>query len=562
MSRDLLFLLALMPILVAAVMLVGFRQSARRTMPVTFLLTAAVALLFWGQGLVEVAASSIQSLFITFDILYIVFAAILLLNLLKHSGGVSAIRAGFAGISPDRRVQVIIIVWLFGSFIEGAAGFGTPAAIVAPLLVALGFPALAAVILGMMVQSTAVTFGAVGTPVLVGVRGGLEGPVIEGALSALGLGFSDLLDMVTARAAMTHAVVGTLMPFLMVLMLTRFFGKNRSWKEGLEMFPFALFGGLCFTVPYALTGVFLGPEFPSLLGSLVGLSIVVTAAKRGFLLPDKSWELEARENWPSEWLGTLSFSVEENGKRVPLWKAWFPYFLLAVLLVLSRLPQLPFRGLLTSISVGYAEILGTPISAASTPLYLPGSIMLLVCLVTFFLHGMRGREVALALGDSGKMILNAGVVLLFAVAMVRVYINSGENAIGLEAMPILMADWMADLVGGVYPAVAPSIGALGAFIAGSNTVSNLMFSMFQYGVAESLSMPPTWILALQAVGAAAGNMVAIHNVVAASATVGLLGKEGMVLRKTVFPTIYYLIITGLIGLLMIGWLGVTDVFME
>lgn len=173
MSLNLLFFLAFLPILVAAVMLVGFRVSARKTMPVTFLLTAGIALQFWDFSWLNVVASTIQSLFITFDILYIIFAAILLLNLLKYSGGVSAIRLGFAGISSDRRVQVIIIVWLFGSFIEGAAGFGTPAAIVAPLLVALGFPALAAVILGMMVQSTAVTFGAVGTPILVGLRGGI-----------------------------------------------------------------------------------------------------------------------------------------------------------------------------------------------------------------------------------------------------------------------------------------------------------------------------------------------------------------------------------------------------
>jgi lactate permease len=104
-------------------------------------------------------------------------------------------------------------------------------------------------------------------------------------------------------------------------------------------------------------------------------------------------------------------------------------------------------------------------------------------------------------------------------------------------------------------------GALGAFIAGSNTVSNLMFSAFQFGVAERLAMSTVMIVALQAVGAAAGNMIAIHNVVAASATVGLLGKEGATLRKTILPTIYYLLVIGIIGLVAVHVVGVTDPLM-
>lgn len=566
MSSDLMFLLAICPILIAGLMLVGFRLSARTTLPLTFFLTVIVAFIFWEMAFRTILASVLQSFFITFDILYIVFAAILLLHFLKYSGGVDTIRSGFQGISGDKRVQVIIIVWLFGSFIEGSAGFGTPAAIVAPLLVALGFPALAAVILGMMVQSTAVTFGAVGTPILVGVRGGLENPELMARLDLLGWEFSEVLLAVTANAAIIHALVGTLMPFLMVLMLCRFFGKNKSWKEGFQLFPFSLFAGLAFTLPYLFTGLYLGPEFPSLIGSLLGLAVVVTAAKRGFLIPKKSWDIEPEANWPEAWKGSLNISASKldsslAGERISFVKAWMPYLLLAGLLVISRLPQLPFKEWLTSFSIGMEGILGTGIAASSTPLYLPGTLLLLVCFITYFLHAMNGTLVRSAFVDSGRMIVKAGVVLLFAVAMVRVYINSGENISGLTSMPILMAAWTADKVGMIYPFFAPMIGALGAFIAGSNTVSNLMFSLFQYGVADNLGMAPTWILALQAVGAAAGNMIAIHNVVAASATVGLLGKEGSVLRKTIFPTLYYLIFSGLIGLVLIGLFGVVDRFL-
>ena len=145
--------------------------------------------------------------------------------------------------------------------------------------------------------------------------------------------------------------------------------------------------------------------------------------------------------------------------------------------------------------------------------------------------------------------------------MVRVYINSDVNAAGQLSMPLAMAEWVAGNVGEVWPFFAGVTGALGAFIAGSNTVSNLMFSAFQFGIAERLAMSTVMIVSLQAVGAAAGNMIAIHNVVAASATVGLLGQEGSTLRRTILPTIYYLVVIGVLGLLAIHVLGVRDPLM-
>ncbi len=522
-------------------------------MPISFLVTIGIAFLVWDIAIIDIIASTIQGLFITFDILYIVFGAIVLLNLLKYSRALSVIREGFANISKDRRVQVVIIVWLFGSFIEGAAGFGTPAAIVAPLLVGLGFPAFCAVMLGMMVQSTAVSFGAVGTPILVGVSGGIQSPEFDAELAATGLELSDYIQQVTSQVVLLHGITGTLIPTLMVCMMTRFFGKNKSWKEGLQILPFTFFGGLAFTVPYVLTGLFLGPEFPSLLGALVAIPIVVIGAKRGFLIPKKVWDFDSAENWPSTWFGTLKVKLKDDivGKKMPLAKAWIPYLAMAALLVLSRLPQLPLKGWLGNIKIVWAEILGTSISASSSPIYLPGTILLIAGTITIGLHNMKWDKVRIAFKDSAKMLLGAGFVLIFTVPMVRIYINSGANPAGIPGMPIAMAEWVADTVGRIYPMFAPTIGALGAFIAGSNTVSNLMFGLFQFGVAAKLAMPSYIVLALQAVGAAAGNMIAIHNVVAASATVGFLGKEGMVLRRTIVPTLYYLLVVGLLGLIFI-----------
>ena len=560
MTLTLQAFLAVLPILTAAILLVGLRWPARIAMPIVYVVAVIIAFFAWGVSATHVAASTIQGLFITFDILYIIFGALLLLNTLKHSGAIKAIRNGFSDISTDRRVQVVIICWLFGSFIEGASGFGTPAAIVAPLMVAVGFPAIAAVMLGMMVQSTPVTFGACGTPILVGVKGGLENPDILNRLSVANLEFGDYLQMITTNVAVLHAIVGTLIPLFMVIMMTRFFGKNRSWFEGLSILPFAIFGGLAFTVPYVLTGIFLGPEFPSLLGALVGLAIVTFAAKKKFLVPKDSWDFAPPAEWPAHWMGKIEMKLEGLSNKSPISTkiAWVPYLLVALFLVLSRLPQLHIDKLLKSLNLNWINILGSGINASSTPLYLPGSIIIFVVFLTYFLHKMNSSEMKAAFQESSKMLLGAGFVLIFTVPMVRVYINSGINELGLSSMPIAMAEWVAAHVGKIWPLFAPVIGALGAFIAGSNTVSNLMFSLFQQGVADSLMISGAMVVALQAVGAAAGNMIAIHNVVAASATVGLLGQEGSTLRITILPTIYYVVFVGLLGLAAIWILQISD----
>lgn len=563
MSDTLLALVAFSPIVVAAILLVGLNWPAKKAMPVAFALTVAIALTFWDMTANRVLASVLQGLGITVTVLWIVFGAIFLLNTLKYTGAITVIRNGFTNISPDRRIQAIIIAWCFGSFIEGASGFGTPAAIAAPLLVAIGFPALAAVLMGMMIQSTPVSFGAVGTPILVGVNKGLDTHNITEALVAHGSNWDVYLQQITASVALIHASVGTLMPVLMAMMLTRFFGKNRSWTEGLSILPFALFAGLAFTVPYALTGVLLGPEFPSLVGGLFGLTIVVTAAKKGFLVPKQSWDFRPENEWPAEWLGSLKMELDDiKGKPMGLALAWLPYVLLAVILVLSRVSA-DFKGLLLSVNLAFNNILGeVGVSASIAPLYLPGGILVFVALLAVLLQARSLKPMGQALGESTKTLIGAGFVLVFTIPMVRIFINSGVNMSDLASMPVTTANFAAGLVGSAFPALSATVGALGAFIAGSNTVSNMMFSQFQFEVAQTLSVSSVIVIALQAVGAAAGNMIAIHNVVAASATVGLLGREGATLRKTIIPTFYYLVVTGLIGLAVIYGFHMTDALMN
>lgn len=559
MNETTLALFAFVPLVLAGVLLIGFRMAAKTAMPIVFVVTALIGLLAWDMAFSRILASTFQGLILTVAILWIIFGAILLLNTLKHSGGITAIRKGFSGISPDRRVQAIIVAWLFGCFIEGASGFGTPAAVAAPLLVALGFPALAAVVVGMMIQSTPVSFGAVGTPIVVGVTGGLDRSGITEALETGGYTWMEYFRLIAGEVAVIHGLVGVLMPLIMVVIMVRFFGANRSWKEGLSITPFALFAGVAFVVPYMLAGVLLGPEFPSMIGAMVGLAIVVPAARRGFLIPKDTWDFPESTSWPDEWIGKLEIKMDDIAGKAPIstFMGWLPYVLLAVFLVASRMIE-PLKNALTSFAFGWNDILGEGIGGSIQPLYLPGGILLAVVLVTAVLHRMKLGELKAAFSDSSKTILGAGFVLIFTIPMVRILINSGVNGSDLVSMPVAMARFVADGVGGVYPFFAPMVGALGAFIAGSNTISNLMLSDFQFNVANQLGVSTAFMVALQAVGAAAGNMIAIHNVVAASATVGLLGREGTTIRKTILPTIYYLVATGLIALIGFYVIGISD----
>ena len=558
MNDGLLAVLAFAPILSAGVLLIGFKIPAKVVMPIVLVITIIISSFVWGVSGSRVLASSLQGLIITLGILWIIFGAIMLLNTLKYSGAITTIREGFSNITDDRRVQVILIAWLFGCFIEGASGFGTPAAVAAPLMVALGFPALAAVVFGMMIQSTPVSFGAVGTPLIVGVQGGLDKALITEELLEKGIEWESFFSIIVSNVAIIHAICGTFMPLFIIIIMTRFFGKNKSWLEGMSIFPFAIFSAFSFTIPYAIAGIFLGPEFPSIIGGLVGLAIVTTAVKKKILIPKDSWNFPSSSNWPISWNGGIEISHEKTQKKISTINAWFPYIFLALVLIISRTYE-PLTNFLKSVSFNFINILDEEkINASFQILYLPGGILMMVCLVTFILHKMSFTEISNAFTDSFKTILGAGFVLIFTVPLVRIMINSGINNNDIVSMPIAMAQGMSSLMGQIYPMFAPTIGGIGAFLAGSNTVSNLMLSQFQFETANLLGLSGSLMVAAQSVGAAAGNMVAIHNVVAASATVGLLGKEGIIMRITILPTLYYFFFSGLLVLVFLHLFNFSD----
>ncbi|WP_363463976.1 L-lactate permease [Halogeometricum borinquense] len=573
-------LVALLPLLTIAVLMVGFYWPATRTMPVAWLVAIGAGVVGWGMNGTWIAAATINGFITAANILYIVFGAILLLYTLKQTGAFDAINAGFASVSEDRRVQVVLLVFLMGSFIEAAAGFGTPAAIVGPLLVGLGFPPLAAVVIALTGNLMAITFGAVGTPLIIGMIDIFES-VETITADVVGNGpYADISTWVAdiaLWAASYHVVVGIVLPFIGVAMMTRFFGEERSIKPALEVLPLTLFAWASFSVPYFLTAYFLGPEFPGLIGSMVGLFVTVGALKAGFFHPDEEWDFAPESAWPDHWVGDIKpgesaaddVAVAADGGAVqssmpatagmPLWKAWTPYALVALLLVVTRVVD-PVKSFVTMdlfiISWGdlaalpfiHETILGTGLTNDFALLYLPGAVFVAVHLVTIPLHGMDGAEIKAAWSETIEKVAPAVIALLFAVATVQIMLQSG-SATNTDSMLIVLSEGMAGVAGGIYPFFAAFVGAFGAFLAGSNTVSDILFGTFQYGVADQIGTPRTLMLGAQAVGGAIGNLIAVHNVVAALAVVGLVGEEGRVIRLELIPLLYYGTATGLLTLL-------------
>jgi lactate permease len=550
MQLALYSLLAISPIVVAFLLLIVANRPATQAMSAAYAVTVLLALLVWRVSVLHVAASTVEGLIVTLEILYIVFGAILLLNVLQESGAMTKIRRGLLSISRDRRVQIIIIAWLFGGFIEGASGFGTPAVICVPLFVSIGFPAMAGVVAMLLIQSTASAFGAVGVPILIGLKNGLEGDAaVQQEIAKAGVSFSDYMAKVVMKTGLIQGAIGIFMPLLIIMAITTYFGSRRSWKDALPAAPFALFAGLAFVIPLTLTAVFLGPEFPTIIGGLVGLAIVVPAAKRGFLAPRQKWDFPDRSEWPDAWSGSSLPPPADAPARMTAFQAWVPYILLSVLLVLSRLHALPFRGWLQAVQIDFNSIFGTTVSISSQPLFLPGTFFIMVVIVAYFLYRMEPAQLQRATVGAMQKLMRTALAIGASVPMAKVFINSGVNGAGLASMPLTLADGVSSLAGAAWPFFAPLIAMTGSFVAGSTTVSNMMFGLFQFGVAQQIGVSSSLILSLQVAGAAAGNMVAVSNIVAAASTVGLTGREGLILRRVLPVNLIYLTIAGLIGIL-------------
>ena len=562
MSVCVLALIAAIPILFTLVLMVGLRWPAIKAMPVAWLTAALGAVLAWGLPVGYVTALTLQGFVTAIGILIIVFGAILILRTLQQSGGMETIQYGMQNITPDRRIQAIIIGYMFAAFIEGAAGFGTPAALAAPLLLSLGFPPLAAAVVCLVFNAFPVTFGAVGTPVILGLK--FLQPLVGEAVSqgASGLNFTNMdeFNMAIGKwSSLLHALMIYILPVFMLGFITRVFGPNRRWSDGLKAWKFCVFAATAFCIPYLGFAWFVGPEFPSLIGGLVGLGVIIAGAKAGFCMPEETWDFGPHEKWAAEWSGEVKYDGKNRIQtaHVTVQGLAALYSDRAAACGSRGSPSWASRDFWRPRKLEFNHILGyESVSASIAYLYLPGTIpFMLVAILTVFLHGMPATKVATAWRQSIATMKNPTIALFAAVALVSIFRGSGItdtilNPNAYPSMPLAMANAVAGISGQTWPLFASFVGGLGSFITGSNTVSDLLFAEFQWGVATQLDLPRQIIVAAQATGGAMGNMICIHNIVAACAVVGLSGMEGQILKKTVWPFLLYGTVVGIMATMM------------
>ncbi len=523
-------ILAFLPILTTLILMMVFNWPAKYSLLVSWIMAVIFAFFFWDIEIKALLGSSIFGMISSLDVLVIILGAILLMNTLKASGATAAINHGFLNISPDKRVQACIIGFSFCSFIEAAAGFGTPAALAGPLMVSLGFPPMAAAMIALIFDSTAVSFGAVGTPV-------------TSALAVLGKsGDSAFTEGFAFWTALPHAVMAIFLPLIVLLMTTKFYSKEKSFKPALEAVPFALFTGLSFAIPLLLISMFIGYEFASLIASLISIVVTVIAAKNNFLTPKKIWDFGNPAEWDSSWLATTKVAPIKTS-RMSLIKAWVPYILVAIILVITRIPQLPIKALLNSgpFVIKVNNILSFDnLDWAFKWAYLPGTFFIIVAFITNVIHKMSFKQIKESWSATIKQVSGAAMALLFGLALVE--IMKFKNATDTSMLDT-MANALSKVGDKLYILIAPFIGVLGAFVSGSATVSMNLFSNLQYNTATVLSIPTVFVMAMQCVGAAVGNMVCINNAVAASATIGTSGREGKLIKTNVIPMLIYSLVT-------------------
>ncbi len=522
-------ILAFLPILTTLVLMLFFNWPAKRCLCISWAMAVVFALLFWDVKITALLASSFFGFLKSFDVLIIIFGAILLMNTLKASGATAAINRGFTNISPDKRVQACIIGFSFCSFIEAAAGFGTPAALAGPLMVSLGFPPMAAAMIALIFDSTAVSFGAVGTP-------------ITASLGSLNDVSAEFLSDYTFWTALPHAIMAIFLPLIVLMMTTKFYSKEKSFKPALAAAPFAIFTGLSFAVPMLLTTLFLSYEFASLIGALASIVITVIAAKNNFLTPKKSWDFGNPAEWDSQWLATSKPTPVAESK-MSLLKAWIPYISVAAILVITRIPALGVKDLLKSgiFVLKIDKLFGfSSLNWSLEWAYVPGTAFILIALLTNFMHKMDKKQIRDSWAATFKQISGAALALFFGLALVEV-MKFESN--GSSSMMIEMANALSKVGKHLYTLIAPFIGVLGAFVSGSATVSMNLFTKLQQSTASNLGLPVAFVLAMQCVGAAVGNMVCINNAVAASATIGTVGKEGKLIKTNVIPMLIYTLLT-------------------
>jgi len=494
---DLSLILALLPFALFLGLLLFKKITLLQISALALIVVTVIQVTYWKITPIFLLNSVTKGFFVAFDIFLIVFGAVFFLEILKNIKVIENISLYLASVSKDYRVQVILLAWFLINFLEGMAGFGTPGAIVAPILVSIGLSPLSAVVISLLGNSSAGVFGAVGTPIRVGFAG----------LDVTGVPWFAVL----------FNGVGILMPVLMIWVMAKT-SKGRK-KHFFEVLPFALWSGFLFVISSILV-VGVGQEFVSIIGSLLAIVLVVISLKLKLFVPK------------------IERSLSEHSVKklsTPLYKVVLPYLMVFALLVLGKL-------VLGSVEIqfpwGYRHVIN---------LFNPGVVFVVAGVPFALLWGTKKL-----LGESVKKAFVSTVdpflVILSMSTMIQLMLSSGNNVSGL---PPILSVLTKNLNGSTLPFIVPFIGAFGSFLTGSITISNILFGniLAQASVIFKLSMAK--ILALEISGAAIGNSMAIADIMAAEAVVEMKNRTRSVLRGVIGPVLICLSILGIVGLLVI-----------
>jgi lactate permease len=417
----------------------------------------------------------------TLTILWIILPALTLYEYQSRSGGLTRLRRALAAMTDDRRLQALLIAWFFGLFMEGAAGFGTPVALAAPLLVGIGFEPVRAITLALLGHAAGVGFGALGTP----------------ALTQIEITGLDPGTLAVATAAAT-ALAG----LVLLAAVTRLADPGRPTGSDMGL---AAFAAVAFLAPSIAIAAFIGPELPTLAGALIGLGLFLLALRAGGVIRRP---------------GVAGLGADLG-----------PYLGLVALVLAMRLVP-PLETALARVVLGWE--LDGGFGARAAPLTHPGTAMVL-CLVAAAMISRRLALLGEAAAAAARRLLPVALALAVMLLLARVMVHGGMIA-SLAAA--------AATTGPFWPALAPWIGALGTFVTGSATASAVLFADFQASTARALDLPPGLMMAAQGAGGAVGNVLAPHNIIAGCATVGLVRREGDVLRWTAPTAVLALLTVG------------------
>src|SRR6056297_23710 len=500
--------------------MLGARWSAARAGAAGVALTLPIAWLAFGYGrtvlpqlgpVLATGGALAEAVFIAATILWIIFPALCIHELQQRTGALEVLRSAMGRLSPDPRILALLVAWFFVLFVEGAAGFGTSVALAAPFLVAAGFGRVEAVTIALVGHSVGVSFGAVGTPIL----------------PQLAVTPFSGLELASATAAY-HSLVGWLMPLVAMLLVTR--TLPRAQRSGPSIWGWTLAAAALFLIPHQLIATFVGPELPTLGGSLVGGAAFVGALRVARSRAPATASLDA---------GVAAGVAEGGPKAVPargVARAAAPYLALVGLVLVTRLLP-PLREALTGLELGWSA---GPFAGTFAAAYHPGTLLLAAFAVGAAIQRSSWSDVTAAMSAALRQLIPVTAALVAMLAISRVMVYSGMS----DALAAA-ADAAA---GGLWPLFAPFVGMLGTFVTGSATASNILFTDFQQATANRLELPALPLVGAQGFGAAVGNIVCPHNVIAAGATVQLAGREGEVLRRTLGVALVYGLLGGLAAL--------------